>query len=140
MKVRISGALVAIIAIGAGIAPADVASAASSTPGMPRYCYHWPAETIRLDHGSDSAPGWYSDAVMVTDGSPCLDVNVKQVRTANGKSACRQLRVRWTASGDTTAWRKVCKSWRVLAYDAPEGAAYVVESRDGAAVAVVVRG
>jgi hypothetical protein len=124
-------------------ARADAAPGAS-TPGMPRHCYAWPSESLRLDEANeagDAASGWHTDAVMVTDGSPCRDINVHKVARADGRGQCRDLRVRWTEwPAKAEAWHRVCSDWQVLAYGAAEGTAYTIESRNGGAVQVQVRG
>lgn len=123
-----------------GAALVDPGAAHAQTAGMPARCYQWPAD--RIDLGWPAGAGYRTDDIMVTEGSPCLDINVRQVRDYSrpgGSPACRTLRVHWQ-SGAVGPWYRVCSRWTVLAYGAPEGAVYRVESKSGRPANVTVRG
>jgi hypothetical protein len=123
------------VSLAASLGAASPAAAEATTQGMPTRCYQWPLERLDVTRPAGSVMG--SDQAMVTEGSPCRDLNVRAVLDVDGRPACRRLRVHW-ASGKVTPWRKVCSGWRVLAYDAREGEVFTVEVQ-GRPASVAVR-
>lgn len=117
-------------------APAEAKSSAPT-------CYGQPTERISLGapEGSvEASDVRESGDIQVTVGSPCRDVNVRQVQV-RGKAKCLRLRVVWQDSGETGAWVRTCKPWRVLAHGAVEGRVYRIQAQGrDALVRVGVRG
>lgn len=103
------------------------ASPAQAAASGPAHCYQWPLEHIAAVY---TAPGnvYFTSQIMVTNGSPCHDVNARSV-TAGGKATCRTVRVRWDSERglSTGPWTRVCAGWRVLWNNAHEGDLFVVD-------------
>jgi hypothetical protein len=72
--------------------PAAAFAAPAHTPGTSGYCYQWPTETITT--GWTESGLYHTDQIMVTDGSPCLDINVRAVHSVYNQPMCATLRVR----------------------------------------------
>lgn len=123
------------VSLAASLGTATPAGAAPTTQGMPARCYQWPLE--RLDVARAAGGVMVSGQAMVTEGSPCRDVNVRAVLDVDGRPGCRNVRIRW-ASGKAGRWAHVCTRWRVLAYGASEGALFTLEVQ-GRPASVAVR-
>ncbi|MET7395637.1 hypothetical protein ABZS66_19315 [Dactylosporangium sp. NPDC005572] len=113
------------VSVAASLGAANPAAAAPA--GKPVRCYQQSLERAEIGHWPAGKNG-HTDPLVVAAGSPCRDINVRQVRDVDGKAACRKLRVRW-ASGNTTGWKRVCRSWTVIARNASEGASFQIEAQ-----------
>lgn len=116
---------IVLITSSAVLAGVLVPGASAAAPAVP--CLRQAADQVEI--------GWWSggrghtDDLVVAANSPCRDINVRSVTDiATGKPACRKLRVKWS-NGKTTSWRRVCKSWAVVARGAKEGRSYVIEAQ-----------
>jgi hypothetical protein len=112
------------------------AGPAAAAPVKKPTCYRQPLE--HLDVAQPTGGIMTTDLTLVAAGSPCRDINVRNVVDTDGKPTCRRLRVNWVTEHKVGNWRRVCKTWAVLAADAPEGAVYVVEAQ-GRPATVAVR-
>jgi hypothetical protein len=128
------------ILAGAGIVPLAIATPANAAAVR---CYQqplqrlWTHATPRVDIEGDVY--YTTEDVMVTEGSPCRDINLRGSQVA-GAPRCVEYRVRFNGFSDVaTAWRTVCRGWRVALPGAVEGLVYHVESHNVPA-SVVVRG
>lgn len=106
------------------------------TAGMPAKCYQWPVE--RLDIAWMTGKTAHTDQLLVTDGSPCRDINVREVLDVDRKPTCRTLRVVYSSTGRKGKWHRTCKSWTVLWRGATEGEPFTIESK-GRPASVQVR-
>lgn len=110
--------------------------ASAQTAGMPARCYQWPVE--RLDVAWPGGNLFHTDPVLVTEGSPCRDINVRGMLDVDGKPTCRKLRVVYASTGVKGKWHRTCKKWTVLWHGAREGEAFTVEAQ-GRPSTVIVR-
>lgn len=120
----------------AGAGPADVAPesdrpTAATRPA--RTCYGG-AQRVRLEievTDSDYGVGYDSPRLVVTPGSPCRDINVRDPRNltgpATGQQACTLVKVLLDGR-DIVGWVDTCAGWQVLARLVPEGKPFVLRA------------
>ncbi len=101
--------------------------ALAQAPGKPARCYQQPVE--RLDVAWMVGQTAHTDQIMVTEGSPCKDINVRGVLDVDKKPTCRTLRVVYGTAGKKGRWHRTCKGWTVLWRGAREGVTYTIESK-----------
>lgn len=118
-----------------GVAVLIPTAAFASTGHHAVHCYDQGAEHITVAHREGDVV--VSDDNMVTNGSPCRDVNVR----AAGSTVT--LRLRWGGDSGTrtSGWVTVRPGhgWRVASYGAHEGDVYSIEIQGWTTAAVSVR-
>ena len=122
------------VSVAASLAAPQPAHAAPA--GKPVPCLRQPAAGV--DVAVPAGQRFRTPALTVAAGSPCRDVNVRQVVDVDGKATCRTLRVVYS-NGTTTSWRRTCKGWVVVASRATEGRTYSIELKAGRPAVVQVR-
>lgn len=109
---------------------------AQAAPAKPVPCLR--QEAAGADVAVPSGKRFRTEQLTVAAGSPCRDINVRQVVDVDGRATCRTLRVVYS-NGKTTSWRRVCKGWAVVASRAAEGRGYSIELKSGRPAVVQVR-
>lgn len=106
------------------VAPTPALAEASTKPVR---CYQQPVE--RLDVAWMVGQIAHTDQALVTDGSPCRDINARGVLDVDGKPTCRTLRVVYGTAGKKGRWHRTCKGWTVLWRGAHEGDVFTIEAK-----------
>jgi hypothetical protein len=131
--------LLAALALAAGALVATQVATTGSASAARVYCYQQPLERIAMTHRVDAVT-WETDAIEVTPGSPCRDINLRS-SLVGGRSSCVAYRVVFQALPQYgSRWTTVCGRWTVALYGATEGLIYHVQALGVPNASVIVRG